>query len=408
MRSWAPASAALLFVLAGVIVGAGLARAGEPSIGELVDRVEQQRIRDHIETIAVPRNAFEQPEQLQQTADYVQAELESFGYPVTLDPVALGVIEFPNVIGVLQGASCPERVLVVGAHYDTDPSTPGADDDASGVAAMLEIARVLAGSPLPATVWFTGFSFEENGFVGSRQMASQAAEAGTEIVGMYSLEMIAYTDDMGGDFVAVLGSEASVALAAAYRRAQVAHVPDLVSAVITLVGNGEEQFETRLSDHAPFWDQGYQALLVTDTAFFRNPNYHRATDTLDTLDLEFATDVTKAVLATTVEYLTADANADGEADVCSGPLAGTATPTPAATPTSPATPTLPVGSPSATLAAMPTAGTPLLTPAALPETGAGSPSSGAAAAAPWIYLALASALLAGGALVWRRTRRSSR
>ena len=164
-----------------------------PDITALVNSVDQQRITDHVAAIDEPRNALGQPAQLLATADYLEAQLSSFGYPVTLDPVTFNATTFPNVIGVQQGTVCPERVFIVGAHYDSVSTTPGADDDASGTAAMLEIARVLAGTPLPATVWFTGFTLEENGLLGSKHMAQQAAAAGTEVVGMLSLEMIGYT-----------------------------------------------------------------------------------------------------------------------------------------------------------------------------------------------------------------------
>lgn len=130
-----------------------------PDIAALVDSVDQQRITDHIAAIDEPRNAFSQPAQLQTTADYVEAQLSSFGYPVTLDPVTFNTATFPNVIGVQQGTDCAERVFIIGAHYDSVSTSPGADDDASGVAGMLEIARVLAGTPLrprsgtPASPW---------------------------------------------------------------------------------------------------------------------------------------------------------------------------------------------------------------------------------------------------------------
>jgi hypothetical protein len=300
-------------------------------IDALIGRVDQQRLRAHIDAIDERRHAFDQPEALQEAADYVEAQLVSYSYPVTLDPVTFNSTTFPNVIGVQQGTVCPERVFIVGAHYDSVPSTPGADDDASGIAGMLEIARALADTPLPATVWFTGFTMEEDGLVGSRHMAQQEASAGTPVIGMFSLEMIGYTTPTE-DSIIVLGSEASVRLVDSFKRAQEGYVPDLPRIAGTVAGNGEAQPDTRRSDHAPFWDAGYQALLVTDTANFRNPNYHQPTDTLDTLDLAFVTLVTKAMLATTVDYLTYDGDGDGQPDACSGPLSATATPTPTATP----------------------------------------------------------------------------
>jgi hypothetical protein len=375
------------------------ANAGQPDVGALIGDVQLERIRSHIDAIDEPRSSFAQPVQLQATADYVRGQLESYGYDVELEPVQAGPDEFPNVIGVQEGTMCPERVFIVGAHYDSVSVTPGADDNASGTAGMLEIARVLAGTPLPATVWFTGFTLEENGLVGSYNMAERVVEDGTQVVGMYSLEMIGYTtEEENGDFVAVIGNEASIRLNDAYHRARNAFLPDLPSAVLTLQGNGEEQPDSRRSDHAPFWDAGFQALLVSDTANFRNPNYHQPSDTLATLDLEFATNVTKAMLGTTVDYLTYDGNGDGEPDACSGPLA--ATPTPTGVPVTPSA-TPPESDPGG---ATPT---PAVSPGALPDTGAGG---GTANREPLFLVValLGGGALAAGALVAGRARRAKR
>jgi len=341
-----------------------------------VARIDQARLRDHIDAIDEPRSALDQPDALLAAAGYLQAQLETFGYPVTLDPVSAEDATFPNVIGVHEGTTCPERVFIVGAHYDSVSDTPGADDDASGVAAMLEIARALADTPLPATVWFTGFTLEEVGLVGSRQMADQAAEAGTPIVGVFSLEMIGYTTE-AGNFIVFLGNEASARLLDSFARARERYVPDLPAAGLRLLGNGEEQPDSRRSDHAPFWDAGYQALLITDTAEFRNPNYHEPTDTLDTLDLAFAARVTKAALAATVDYLTYDGDADGQPDACTGPLAATPTPTP-------------------TPSAQPTSG-----PHALPSVGASGTPSHASVVLPALLAAVAGFLfVVGWTVTW--------
>ncbi len=385
---------ALVLVLAAAFAAfftgpASYAGPDRPDIAVLVDRIEQERVRAHVDAIDEPRNAFDQPEALQRTADYVEAELESYGYPVRLEPVSFSTATFPNVIAVQEGTSCSERVFIVGAHYDSVADTPGADDDASGIAAMLEIARVLADTPLPATVWFTGFTMEENGLVGSVNMAEDAAEAGLQIVGMASLEMLGYTTEEF-DFIVVLGNTASVRLTDAYRRAQEAYVPELPSAILSLLGNGEAQPDSRRSDHAPFWDRGYQAMLVTDTANFRNPNYHEPSDTISTLDFEFMTNVTKAMLATTVEYLTYDGDADGQPDACSGPLI--------ATPTD--TPDMPPASPAAAIATP----TPVAAVGGLPEAGgrAGDGGSGGSLVLLLAAGALLVSLAAAAALAVRR------
>lgn len=386
MRSVLPVLAVgIAAVMTFAVVRAVSAGPGDIDIATLVGRVDEQRIHDHIASIAEPRSSYASPEQKQATVDYVQSELESYGYPVELQPVTFGGDTFPNIVATQEGTTCPERVFVVGAHYDSVPDAPGADDNASGVAGMLEIARALADTPLPATVWFVGFAMEENGLVGSYNMAQDAQTAGTPIVGMMSLEMIGYTR-ADGDFIVVLGNTASVRLTDSARRANEQDVPELPMAIVNLLGNGEEQPDSRRSDHAPFWDAGYQAVIVTDTANFRNPNYHQPSDTLDTLDLPFATNVTKAMLATTVEHLTFDGNGDGQPDVCSGPLVATPTVTPE---------TLPEGSP-------PPAATPTLVLDGLPNTGGGTSGSGGYSVVVALAVVGGAVLVAAAAALRRR------
>jgi hypothetical protein len=388
-KSRLTALAAVLLSLTAVAVFATSSTAGpvDPDIPALTSQVTQERVRGHVEALVGPRNSFSQPEAADAAAGYVQAELESYGYAVELPLVPAKSTAFPNVFAVQEGSSCSDRVFVVGAHYDSVPDTPGADDNASGVAGVLEVARVLADTSLPATVWFVGFALEENGLVGSRDMAREAEQSGIEIVGMASLEMIGFTTN-DADFIVVLGNTASIRLTDSFRRANEAYVPELDMAIVNLLGNGEKQRDSRRSDHAPFWDAGYQAVIVTDTANFRNPNYHQPSDTIDTLDLSFATNVTKAVLATTVDYLTFDGNGDGEADVCSGPLI--------ATPTS--TPVSKIGDePSISL------GDATPGPAALPDAGSGVGDAGPAGV-PVLWLVAGGLLVLLGGVLLRQIR----
>ncbi len=382
----------VLLALLAALVAAAFATAGTnaqtPDIEELVARIDAEHLRAHIDAIDEPRNAFAQPERLSAAADYVQSQLESFGYDVTLDDVTYRTATFPNVFGEQRGTSCPDRTFVVGGHYDSVALSPGADDDASGTSAMLEIARALADTPLPATVRFAGFTMEEDGLIGSRKMAADLAAQDAQVVGMMSLEMLGYTAGAGNDFLAVLGNTASIRLTDAVHRASETYVPGLPAVVLNLVDNGEEQPDSRRSDHAPFWDAGYQALLVTDTANFRNPNYHQPSDTIDTLDFDFMTNSTRAMLATTVDYLTYDANGDGQADACSGPLA--ATPTVTGTP--------PSSGPFPIVTVTPTA------QPALPPTG-DRPVNKHGWPNIWAWLAIGGAVLIGSASVALRLRR---
>jgi len=269
---------------------------------------------------------------LNEVAGYIHNRFAAAGLSVHEDPVTYGGATFPNVVGTLTGTVCPDRTFIVGAHYDGVSGSPAADDNASGTAATLEIARALSGQSFQPSIDFVAFSFEENGLVGSRQMAAEAQAADRALVGMLSLDSIGYTCDTPGcqtyppgtppeapnvgNFILVVGNTASASLLDTLAGAAVSTVPTLPLLPLEVPGNGETGPDVRGSDHAPFWDQGYQALMVTDTPNLRNPNYHRSSDTLSTLDLGFAADVANAAAAAVVASVTADFDADSVVDAC--------------------------------------------------------------------------------------------
>ncbi|HEX8803547.1 MAG TPA: M20/M25/M40 family metallo-hydrolase, partial [Acidimicrobiales bacterium] len=289
-------------------------------IPAVIAGVQQTELRAHIEALGGPRpgssaNALA-------AADHIEAHLDGLGLTVHRQPASTGSVTMPNVYADRPGTVCPDRVFVVGAHYDTVPGSPGADDNASGTAGMLEAARVLRGTPLPVTVRFAGFALEEDGLVGSGVMAADLAASGTDVVGMVSLEMIGFTriapDPFIGttqDFLAMIGEPTrSARLAEVFGAASLAHLPYHFAPAAVL---DPTTFTPILrSDHARFWQQGYPALLITDTADFRNPNYHRSTDTLDTLNMGFMAASVQSVLSGLIAFTTIDADGDGTPDVC--------------------------------------------------------------------------------------------
>jgi hypothetical protein len=254
---------------------------------------------------------------LAEVATYVHDQLESFGLTVHEQPVTHEGETFPNVTGVLPGTVCPDTSFVLGAHYDAGGGSPGADDNASGVAGMLEAARVLSSQSFPASIEFVAFSFEEDGLVGSELMATKSRDAGRDLVGTLALDMIGYVSDEpgsqtypdgfppgypdAGNFIAVIGNTASHPLLKTFMTASTSAVPDLAIESLGLPGNGGSPSDVWRSDHVSFWDARYQALLITDTAMHRNPNFHQPSDTLSTLDLDFAADVANAVVAAVAE-----------------------------------------------------------------------------------------------------------
>jgi Zn-dependent M28 family amino/carboxypeptidase len=265
-----------------------------------------------------PRHRATAPDNLARAAEYVAARLGKLGLPVENRPVEFAGATYHNVVATMMGRR-PERPrLLIGAHYDTVPGTPGADDNASGVAAMLEAARLLAPEPLEATVEFVGFTLEEpQGLdygVGSRAFALEARRQGVRYAGALILEMVGYTDPAprgqriplalfwmrlprDGRFLAAAADGRSGALLRGFASLARAQVPDLELVTVQIPFRGWLVPHTRLSDNRSFWDVGYPALMVTDTAFLRNPHYHQASDRLDTLDFGFMARVTDAVVA---------------------------------------------------------------------------------------------------------------
>ena len=278
------------------------------------------RIREHIvELTRVPRPCHSA--ELESCRQYVTHRLEEFGWVVQRHEWSevndYGDLNFgESLTGINLVATRPasdaaggERKalprLCVGAHLDSRPDTPGADDNASAVATLLEIARLL-GEDFPADAQLeldlVAFDLEENGMLGGREHARLAREASSDLRGMISLEMLGYCDQRPnsqqlprslaglypdtGDFIAIIGNQNSTELIEVARQGM-ATVEDLPVETLQVPENGTLLQATRLSDHSPFWDAGFPALMITDTSFLRNPHYHQATDTLETLDLEF-------------------------------------------------------------------------------------------------------------------------
>ena len=231
-----------------------------------------------------------------ETFDGAGLEIEEQGYDYFGKPVA-------NVIARPPGQPEGEGYYLIGAHYDSVPMTPGADDNASAVAVLLELAKRMCQPPLPLR--FAAFTLEEPpAFAtrdqGSRVYARRAAAQGDRILGAIVLEMVGYTCErqdyplvLGwagypkeGNFIGVVADWRSRKLGRRVLRG-LRRNPRLPVESLTVPLRGWVLPATRLSDHASFWDRGWPALMITDTAFFRNPNYHSLRDRPETLDYRF-------------------------------------------------------------------------------------------------------------------------
>lgn len=275
------------------------------------------RLRRHLEIICRPRDIFENRTSLQEVEEYLSETFRSWGYTVREQPFSVKGQTLHNLIVTRQSAR-PVNPFIIGAHFDAVPGTPAADDNGSGVAALLEIARLLGNTPAAAAVELVAFNAEEYGMLGSSYYVAELKRKGIPIQGMVSLEMIAYTSSRKGsqrlpfflrpfypdtgNFIALVGDTNSARLLKA-ARSVFEKIPDLPTESLTLPFKGRLLPEARLSDHSPFWDAGYPALLVTDTSFFRNPYYHTPADTIETLDLSFLAKVTDALILLAHQFM---------------------------------------------------------------------------------------------------------
>jgi len=265
----------------------------------------RDRLGSHVRTLAgkIGERNVRHYHALQAAAGYIGQELTGAGYTVTGHPYTAEGKEVRNLSAELPGSSSADEIIVVGAHYDSVYGSPGANDNASGTAALLEIARSLAGSRFPRTVRFVFFVNEEppffkTGLMGSLVYARQARQQGEEIKAMLSLETIGYYDNAlksqhypfplnffypsTANFIGFVGNIGSRGLVRrtveTFRRttpfpSEGAAVPAGIMGV-------------DWSDHWSFWHEGYPAVMVTDTALFRYDHYHGPKDTPEKLDYD--------------------------------------------------------------------------------------------------------------------------
>jgi len=258
-------------------------------------------LRRHVSAVASREHNLFKPAALEASARHIEKELAGYGYQVETQPYDTSAGRSRNIEAALRGAG--EGTLVVGAHYDSVMGSPGANDNGSGVAAALELARLLTGTPQRLTLRFVWFVNEEPPFyrgddMGSRRYVQLVRQRGESIAGMFSLETIGYySDERGsqryppplgllypdtGNFLGFVSNFASRALLrdaiGAFRRH--ARFPSEGVAAPAFIPGID------WSDHASFWEAGYPALMITDTAPYRYPHYHTSSDTPEKVDYE--------------------------------------------------------------------------------------------------------------------------
>lgn len=250
---------------------------------------------------------------LSKAAEYIASKLASFGYPLRQQSYRCNDSSVSNLWVEKKGAS--PKILVVGAHYDTVPGTPGADDNASGVAILLELARYLRESAPRKSLLFAAWVNEEPPFfgtpqMGSMQFAQSLKDQRTPVEVMLSLEMVGYFQaapiqrfplpGMGlfyprvADYIGVVGNLRSSKFVSLMKKGlkQNCNLKAHSLAAPAYFGG------IHLSDHLSFWRQGYRAVMITDTAFYRNPHYHLESDTIDTLNFDSMAELLRGLCLT--------------------------------------------------------------------------------------------------------------
>jgi Zn-dependent M28 family amino/carboxypeptidase len=310
--------ATTLLTLTGVAVTVGIvAQPFVIPIDSTPPAVDVQQLERHVRTLSEdlhPRS-HEHVQNLERVAAYIQRYLEASGAEVSSQAVTVRGAAHRNVIARFGPPSGP--VLVIGAHYDAHGDTPGADDNASGVAGLLELARLLGRTPPPRTIELVAYTLEEwphfrTEDMGSARHARSLRASNRNVELMLSLEMIGYfSDEPGsqrlpdrslawlypdrGNFIALVGRLDDFGLMRKVKAAMAGATPLPVrslNASPTMQG-------IDFSDHLSYWNEGMPAIMVTDTAFLRNPNYHRAEDTAVTLDYARMARVVQGVFAVT-------------------------------------------------------------------------------------------------------------
>lgn len=270
----------------------------------------------HIEQLSVvigSRSVYEY-DKIETAKKYILTCLRNFGYDPVLQKYIYDGKEFSNIIVTISGVRNPDETVIVGAHYDTVFGTPGADDNASAVAILLEMCRMLKNFSSGRTLKLVFFVNEEHPlfrseYMGSYVFARETKAKNENITAMICLEMVGYYGDTKGgqtfplplmnliyssspNFIAVVGNISSRNIVAKVKQSfgDSSRIPVETLTTVRFVPGVD------FSDHLSFWKMGYPAVMITDTAFYRNPNYHTERDTIDTLDFSKMSELLKGLI----------------------------------------------------------------------------------------------------------------
>jgi Zn-dependent M28 family amino/carboxypeptidase len=287
-----------------------------------IQKTEEQ-LRAHLKalTVTIGERSVRTPQNLNKTVAYILSFYKQIGLQAWSEPYDYKGFEVANVVAEISSGPPAAHRYLLGAHYDSVAGTVGADDNASAVAVQLETARYLKAlldrEKLDLNVKLVSFALEEppayrTRFMGSRVYAQKAKREKEQLDGMICLEMVGYACHepgcqnypfplgffdypKAGNFIGVVGNFKSGGFTKALINEFQKNI-ELPVVKLTVPLNGWILPSVRLSDHASFWDQGYKAVMVTDSAYFRNPNYHTPADTMEKLDYRFMAELVESLL----------------------------------------------------------------------------------------------------------------
>jgi hypothetical protein len=294
-----------------------------PAVKDIIAQVDCERMLNDLAFLAQkPRHRTQNAAHLAASRDTIASLLEQKLGNVSEATFTFGAATGKNIIGNHKGVIQAQQSYIIDAHYDTVSGAPGADDNGSGVVGVMEAARILSQYKFKKTLQFIAFDMEEDGLVGSKAYAKTLNT--NDILGVLNFEMIGFYSEMKnaqafppgfnqlfpqaynmvaqdtfkGNFITNVGNSNSNDLIAAFNAAAALYTPSLKVVPISVTGTGTIVPDLRRSDHAPFWDKGIKALMLTDGANFRNQNYHEASDKISTINKAFMCNVVKATIAT--------------------------------------------------------------------------------------------------------------
>jgi len=284
--------------------------------------IEKFELWKHINFLSLyPRNPHSK--HYYDSQKYIEEFLERIGYIVIEDKFPYIDEDGNRKIGTNIIAKSDEEkqpIIIIGAHYDSVPNSPGADDNATGIAVLLEIAKIINPEYIKDkkyAIWYVAFDLEELGMLGSKFLANYISQRNINVKYVVVFEMLGFTCKkrviqtipklilikywdillkylmLKNDFIVIVGDENSSSLAKLFEKT----LRNKVNTINFLAEYKGHNFPiTRISDHSPFWDINIPAIMITDTSFLRNHNYHKKSDTLETLDFEFLTKVANGIL----------------------------------------------------------------------------------------------------------------